>query len=562
MVSPEKYPIVWHNYKKKGEPPLQYYLLRAEAQGSFFFSEMVSFRYHGNYAGPGWSEGKMQGSVRYSSVPAVDAFDETARIHDIAYATPGADLKAADYRFYRANWGKGFKRSLAAAAVGFQGYLRAGKSFPKKTVAGMVRTRRGARSRAPSLTPAYSRSRSAGRPGTKIVRRARSRTVSLPSRLRSRSRSRSVAPSGARSLRTVTFGSYARGGSMSARNSISQGRTVRGKRVRHGKSLVTYGVMKTREFGSTVSAAEGVYIGHCTCPELQMLEVFCYALVKAMLVRTGEDVADTSNPLKTFAGDIVRINYRTGWDAADALLQHDYTCVGNDTFDDIKDNIYSFMLGTWAEQYNLRDIEYLPLVGGTSVANYVRVPLRNARVHFKCKSSLKMQNRSVEDVGDDMDAVDTIPVIGRSYQGKGTGTDYTAGTNAAEPFVANRDNGVIAKNASGNLREPPKPQFFSNVTNSAGIHMESGQLKTSNLSYTRVMSIHMFTNILFAAVSTAKTHKFKGTGVYRFFGLEKQLDAGAGDTGSVTIAYEHNLSIQMAVFPVRNTYTAPLFETN
>lgn len=84
---------------------------------------MFSFRYHGNYAGPGWSAGKYQKSVAGSSVPAIDEFDETAKEHDAAYAL-GKDLKKADYKFFKQNFGKGFKRSVAALAVGAQGYLR------------------------------------------------------------------------------------------------------------------------------------------------------------------------------------------------------------------------------------------------------------------------------------------------------------------------------------------------------------------------------------------------------------------------------------------------------
>lgn len=80
-------------------------------------------RYHGNYCGPGWSAGKYQDSVWDPSVPPVDEFDSTCMEHDGAYAR-GDNLKDADYKFYQANIGKGFKRSAAALAVGLQGYFR------------------------------------------------------------------------------------------------------------------------------------------------------------------------------------------------------------------------------------------------------------------------------------------------------------------------------------------------------------------------------------------------------------------------------------------------------
>jgi len=80
-------------------------------------------KYHGNYCGPGWSAGEYQNSV-VSDVPAVDEFDDTCRDHDAAYATHG-DLLHADLLFAHRNFGKGFKRSAAAVAVGGQAAIRA-----------------------------------------------------------------------------------------------------------------------------------------------------------------------------------------------------------------------------------------------------------------------------------------------------------------------------------------------------------------------------------------------------------------------------------------------------
>jgi hypothetical protein len=78
--------------------------------------------YHGNWCGPGWSNGSKQESVR-GYAPAIDEFDETCRQHDFAYADRD-DLRSADMLFARENLGYGFKRSLAAVGVGLQGTFR------------------------------------------------------------------------------------------------------------------------------------------------------------------------------------------------------------------------------------------------------------------------------------------------------------------------------------------------------------------------------------------------------------------------------------------------------
>jgi hypothetical protein len=82
----------------------------------------MSFRYHGNYCGPGWSAGEWQTSV-ISDVEPLDEFDATCQQHDAAYAR-GDDLKEADQLFYQQNIGRGPKRTIAAIIVGAQSLLR------------------------------------------------------------------------------------------------------------------------------------------------------------------------------------------------------------------------------------------------------------------------------------------------------------------------------------------------------------------------------------------------------------------------------------------------------
>jgi len=131
-------------------------------------------RYHGNYCGPNWSAGKHQESVIDNNVPAVDEFDQTCLEHDAEYARyrddtyeEEVDLDEADEKFYRQNYGKSFKRTLAAIAVNMA--RRGGRKKPskkriaktvKKEVKKMVpRVRRMAKPRA-ILAPVLARGRS------------------------------------------------------------------------------------------------------------------------------------------------------------------------------------------------------------------------------------------------------------------------------------------------------------------------------------------------------------------------------------------------------------------
>lgn len=71
--------------------------------------------YHGNWCGPGWSDGRRVSSTR-GFAPAIDEFDESCRQHDFALSGGGRD-DDADMAFVRQNLFSGPKRSLAALAV-------------------------------------------------------------------------------------------------------------------------------------------------------------------------------------------------------------------------------------------------------------------------------------------------------------------------------------------------------------------------------------------------------------------------------------------------------------
>jgi len=79
-------------------------------------------RYHGNYCGPNWSDGKYQPSV-IGSLPSIDDFDESCRVHDAVYAESG-DTYRADRNFAGENVGRGAKRSIAGVLVGLQSLLK------------------------------------------------------------------------------------------------------------------------------------------------------------------------------------------------------------------------------------------------------------------------------------------------------------------------------------------------------------------------------------------------------------------------------------------------------
>jgi len=77
---------------------------------------------YGNFCGPYWSDGRFQPSVE-PTVEAIDELDDTCRQHDRSYAR-GEDLQAADFKFFKQNFGNGLLATAMAIPVGIQGALR------------------------------------------------------------------------------------------------------------------------------------------------------------------------------------------------------------------------------------------------------------------------------------------------------------------------------------------------------------------------------------------------------------------------------------------------------
>jgi len=76
----------------------------------------IPFKFYGNYCGPGYSQGEFAKFDESKNNP-VDEFDSTCREHDRSYAQQSGYQIGPDWRFFKKNFGKDFKRTVAATGV-------------------------------------------------------------------------------------------------------------------------------------------------------------------------------------------------------------------------------------------------------------------------------------------------------------------------------------------------------------------------------------------------------------------------------------------------------------
>jgi len=513
----------------------------------------MSFRYHGNYCGPGWSAGKYQKSVR-SRVAALDEFDETCKDHDGAYAG-GIGLKAADRLFYKRNIGKGFKRSAAAIAVGVQGYFRApdSQSGVVSKSSGMAPAGRRSKSRSRGRS-AYRTPRTA--PRRRISSRSRSGNGVRPMSISSRASSASVAVRGnpfrSRSRSVVRF----RPGSTSG--GVGLGGTGLGTRPRNFNkpNAMKYRGCNTfvKEIGSTVESTDQViYLGHTTHASLLVREVAWGALFNRLMEKASYfPTTPESSGYATLAGDKFVVSYRTVDEAAIPGSIIEIWTPGAGVITQLTFVAWAMAA---ARPWN-------STVGGEICFQriYVECPVYNPqfrslaevcmfklKINLQSKSAMKFQNRSISTSGNqEEDSIDNVPLYGKWYGGNGTGSRHTFQSSVgAFPFTADQTTGIIFTPSSTGTEEPPYPAEFTKIQLAGSFSLPPGVVKTSVISSGGTHAWDQLFKGTNPFPATAGVKAFTPMGKFKFFGVEKIMNVNA--EVPMVVSYEVQTTIMAAV---------------
>jgi hypothetical protein len=346
-----------------------------------------------------------------------------------------------------------------------------------------------------------------------------------------------------------------RSGSKSAlRASFSKsgGKTGRGQSIKNykRKKLMKYavtGVNFTREASRVFSGTDCVWIGHATCPQIQMLRVGWAALLKKIFNNQNIDIPTMQTQIQDFtAGAVLNVFYRNTPTAA-AELSDVYAATGAATLDDLCDWGVNFNRPWWNEpDYILTRIR-IDLSSGV----IVNVKLSDCRIKMFVKSALKVQNRtkSGAENDDDADDVDNVPVYGKSYTGRGNMLELKVPTLGISGLCADNAYGVINSSASTAGKEPRQPSDFNNIKYCGKIHMDPGYIKTSVLTYTLNKDFPSFYRMLQnSGGDTGGLRQGQNPteyGKFRVFAIEKMIDIE--NETAINIAYEQNIEFSSTV---------------
>ena len=353
-----------------------------------------------------------------------------------------------------------------------------------------------------------------------------------------------------------------------ARPYRSAGFIKRGKRKYAKKNYAQqkWGISLNKEAGKLYTATECMFVGHSTCPVQTIRECMWRALVKRLYIGAGGYDFSVFGAVQCPVGTMVDVFFKNDGPTSPQIIQT-FTFVLGDTLETLAQ-----WLGNQGRPFNdgqyantrvftfLRMIQPIPPGGLAYPTDHLqesRILLANATVTMEISSSLKIQNRSINKTvyegGVDADNVDRVPLYGKSYEGNGSGT-YTKSSQqnpAGSNFNSDMIYGIIEQGALSNeLKEPPYASDFIGVKRSGKVKIEPGTIKTSVLTYKKTMKFSDLQRELGTSQDVAylgnipdADRKVVRFGKYRFFGLEKIIDATSGIP--ITLGLEHNIRVNM-----------------
>lgn len=338
------------------------------------------------------------------------------------------------------------------------------------------------------------------------------------------------------------------------------------------KKLVKYAVQgcnKTIESSKVLTGQDTVWVGHGTFVRDNILRQAVVALFYKMfsemdMIRNSIDVTQLITGTGTASTITVAYRLNPQTNAGSEV----YTApVGGTSLALLADwflNAARPWMDNFATNYEAQFTELI----FTDVTVRKTFLLDSCTIQIFVKSALKMQNRSQSATAanaNDEEAVDNVPVYGKSYSGKGTTLRAKAQYGATGQDLdlnIDRQFGVtIGSESLYGRKEPPQPKDFVNVSHCGKIRMDPGEIKTSVLQDKFAMNFSSLfracaysQNPSVPAVNTTftlSTPRLRNLGKFRVFCVEKMIsinqNSSPNTAPAISIAFENNVEISATV---------------
>jgi len=337
--------------------------------------------------------------------------------------------------------------------------------------------------------------------------------------------------------------------------SKSRGRFKKGTRKRTFLDRSPKGITICREVGSSPAigtTAESVFVGHATINPTLLIENFSLAFTKWMSVQNQPFFSDFNNwdEVITQAGNFITTVYHQKYynGPSSSLFAITITSAVT-TYKNFADQFTTAIRTAMVDGSTIlsnSDIRLttLEIIQGTTL--YKKFDLQRAKFGWHAKSTMKIQNRTINSSGnDENDDVDNVPIYGKVYEGKGNGFKSRTPTGAEDGVIANDANVPYLYQVNSNtslFAEPPKPSQLFGVQRSGKAHLDPGEIKTSHLYHKVEFTVNRLWRMLRRVIVPGPVQELSKEmyqGVYRCFCFEKMIKTSADSAVNVMkVAYE------------------------
>jgi len=316
---------------------------------------------------------------------------------------------------------------------------------------------------------------------------------------------------------------------------------VKRRTKRKARKSFYSGVSIQSEQAGISSSSRVQCLGHTSIAALNARIIAWAAVIKRILQKIGFNPNSLDQTIPIFAvTDKFILSWRFHDQSVVTTTPDDITTVGNSvlaiaTFYASGNRPWNSDTSATSNQRIYERLIFEPTETNPKAAA-ASVQFQGSKVSVYGLSKLKFQNRTLENVSDDMADVNHVPLEMYSWSGNGQGPQWKKEQSAGNTFIADITTGLIYSE-DVNLRKVPDVKEFMRVKSSKKLLLPVGGLKLSNVSSTHTMEFSRFMNALMPQ-GTGITFKLRydQIGKYKTHMLERLIDPQG--TGTISCAYE------------------------
>lgn len=331
------------------------------------------------------------------------------------------------------------------------------------------------------------------------------------------------------------------------------------KKVKISKYSGKNGVVSKQEFGSSISDANAVYLGHAL-PLRLLQNHLARNIVKVLYTKAGNEIPawESGPPFDALEQHLIQVEWYSNVNSTTGILTNTTASGTGNSYDTIagrlNDVLAGVQVGNTAGPVRFGVITLFS-ISGTDRRVMSQINMQRVHVDFIFNSQLKIQNVTEASTGEEANDelvthVEANPLIGKHYYRtewkNGFDVHWRPGANINWiGFYANPVSGIIesgaddANTGTGQSYNKPPPPFAFNTTMSDGVQIQPGEIKTSFINFkTHIMWQNMYDKVYKMYTDNSALTRVINFGTAKMVGLEKLLDSRLASDANVTLQFE------------------------